>query len=91
MTIVLDPELQARLCAVAKARGADPSDYATTVLVDAVARDEQDPDANLSEEERAAVRAGLERGLADSAAGRVTPGRRILCRNEPQIRYLSTP
>jgi predicted transcriptional regulator len=80
MTIVLDPELQARLCAVAKARGADPSDYATTVLVDAVARDEQDPDANLTEEERAAVRAGLERGLADAEAGRIKPAAEVYAR-----------
>lgn len=66
-----DAELEARLRAVAEARGEDPNRYAVAVLAEALERD-TDPDAGLADEDKAAIRAGVERGLADSAAGRVT-------------------
>jgi len=72
MTITIDAELEARLRAVAEARGEDPNRYAVAILTEALEGNE-DPDAGLTEEEKAKIRAGLERGLADSAAGRVTP------------------
>ena len=71
MIITLDAELEARLRAVAAARGEDPNHYATAVLAEAIERAEAPDD--LTEEQKAEIRAGVERGLADSAAGRVRP------------------
>lgn len=75
MTITLDDRLALHLQKIAAARGEDPNNYAVAAIADALVRDEAaanitDPDANLSDDEKAAVRAGIERGAADFDAGR---------------------
>ena len=72
-TITLEADLFERLAAIAQVRGEDPNYFAVAALEWLVEQAEGDPDAALSETERAAARAGLERGLADAAAGRVSP------------------
>ena len=72
MTITIDAELEARLRAAAAARGEDPNHYAVAALIEVVERDE-DPDADLTEEDKAAIRAGVERGLKDFEEGRYRP------------------
>ena len=69
MVITIDAELEARLRAAAAARGEDPNRYAVAVLKEALEL-EEDPDADLTEEDRAAVRAGVERSLKDFEEGR---------------------
>ncbi len=72
MIITLDPELEARLRAVAAARGEDPNHYATAVLTEALERAE-DTESSLTTEDIAQMQVGIQRGLADEAAGRVKP------------------
>lgn len=72
MTITIDAELETRLRAAAEARGEDPNRFAIAVLTEALDWNE-DPDADLTEEEKAAVRAGVERGLKDFEEGRFRP------------------
>ena len=73
MTITLDlpPDVEASIRERATARGLEFADYVRALLQRDAAGD--DPDADLSEEERAAVREGVQRGLADFAAGRYRP------------------
>ena len=78
ITLHLPDELAARVAAL-------PTDevnaYAVAALADLVSSSEAvDPDAGLTEAERAAVREGLARGLADSAAGRVKPAEAVYAR-----------
>jgi predicted transcriptional regulator len=73
MTITLDDTLARLLREAAAVRGEDPNHYAVAAISDALTRDAahlEDPDAALSDEEKAAVRAGIERGAADFDAGR---------------------
>jgi predicted transcriptional regulator len=85
MAINLDPTLEARVRAVAAARGEDPNHYATVVLTEAVERDAAvaasgapDEDDLLSDEECARIDAGIERGLADFAQGRSRPLEQVI-------------
>lgn len=79
VTLHLPDELAARLAAL-------PPDEvnatAALALADLVSSSENgsDPDADLTEAERAAVREGLARGLADSAAGHVKPASAVYAR-----------
>jgi predicted transcriptional regulator len=78
ITLHLPDELAARVAAL-------PADevnaYAVAALADLVSSSETaDPDVGLTEAERAAVREGLARGLADSAAGRVRPAEAVYAR-----------
>lgn len=66
MTITIDAELEARLRAVAAARGEDPIRYAIAILTEAIERDE------------AAMHEGIRRGLADEATGRVKPPSQVV-------------
>ncbi len=75
MTITLDDRIAIQLQEIAAARGEDPDNYAVAAIANALVRDEAavnaaDPDADLSDEEKASVRAGIERGVADFEAGR---------------------
>lgn len=62
MTITIDAELEARLRAKAALLGEDPNRYAVAVLTEALEQN-GDLDADLSDEDKAAIRAGVERGL----------------------------
>ena len=72
MTITIDAELEARLRAKAALLGEDPNRYAVAVLAEALEQNE-DPDADLTDEDKARMHEGILRGLADEAAGRVKP------------------
>ena len=69
MTIILDPETEARLHERAEREGQTPDALANALLADALA---DDPD-DLTPEEAAEICAGIERGLADCDAGRIKP------------------
>ena len=70
ITLELPPDVGESLREQAAARGLTLDDYVRAL----VERDaEQNPDADLSEEERAAVAEGVQRGLADFSAGRYRP------------------
>lgn len=72
MTIQLDSHLAERLQFAAQKAGKDPNHFAVAAIERAISgNDESDVDDALTEEERAQVLAGLQRGLADSDAGRV--------------------
>jgi predicted transcriptional regulator len=75
MIITLDDKLAAHVQAVAASRGEDPNNYAVAAITNALMRDKAvaesaDPDADLNEEEKRAIDAGIDRGLADFDAGR---------------------
>lgn len=71
MTITLSEELAERLRAVA---GTNANWFAVAAIeraIESSGQEEMDIDDELTEAERLQTRAGLERGLADSDAGRV--------------------
>ena len=81
LQIDLSPEADALLRARASEAGGAPERVAALLLEDKLRSEAaDDADAELTQEERAAVRAGLARGLADSAAGRVKPAEAVYAR-----------
>lgn len=66
MTITLTPETEARLRETADREGHDASTLAEAILADALA---DDPD-QLTEDQIAAIREGIRRGLEAGAEGR---------------------
>lgn len=74
MTITLTPETAIRLREQAQQNGQDVNTFADTLLAEALTHSvtQMDPD-DLTEEDKAEIRAGIGRGLEAAAAGRVKP------------------
>ena len=70
MSINIAPELEARIERIAAAQGVDVSQYVTVLLTEALVQDEQDPDADFTEDQKATVHAGITQGLQDFSEGR---------------------
>lgn len=75
ITIDLTPETEERLCRRAFDAGGNAEAVAALLLADVLLEGEssEDADADLSDAEKARMHQGIMRGLADSAAGRMTP------------------
>ena len=84
MSIAIAPALEARIERLAAARGVDANQYVMTLLTEAVAEEEQDPDANFTDEQKAAVHAGITQGLQDFAEGRFRPSPDIAAESRRQ-------
>ena len=69
MTILLEPEVEAKIVRQAKDRGADPNTYAAQLLQSA---------AELEDSEFESAVAGIQRGLDAVAAGRVRPASDVM-------------
>jgi predicted transcriptional regulator len=68
MAIIIDPELEARLYEKAAEVGGDAQTLANLLIADGLRAG--DLDADLTEEDKQAIRAGVQRGMADFASGR---------------------
>lgn len=75
VTLNLPDELAGRLSALP-----DRDAYAASTLAAGLSDADADIDDDMSENERAAVRAGLQRGLSDSTEGRVKSTAQVYAR-----------
>jgi predicted transcriptional regulator len=77
MPVILTPETETRLEAEAAQAGQDIDSFLISLL-DAVGA--MRADNELTEADKAAIREGIERGLADGGAGRVRPAEEVYAR-----------
>ncbi len=69
MTILLEPEIEAKIIRQAQNRGTDPNTYAAQLLQNA---------AELEDDEFESTVAGIQRGLDAVAAGRMRPASDVM-------------
>jgi predicted transcriptional regulator len=86
VTIMPNAETEARLRVLADARGEDMDRYAASLLKEAIdGVEDSEADTDLTGQERAAIRAGVQRGLEAEATGRFRPFKEY--RKEVKVRY----